>query len=82
MVSNTSYTVQVLGLRSRLQTQAFINGVQVTVNYLVTVDTTLDLSSLQGSLFIGGYRDVSELKVRNLINLNVHHWFCNIGEFT
>ena len=61
--SNTTYDVQLFGLRSRLQTQAYINGARVTVNYLVTVDSTLSLSDLQGNLFIGGYRDVSDLRV-------------------
>ena len=62
--ANTSYTVRIQGLRDRLQTQAYINNAQVLVDYLVTVDTQLDLSQLAGDVFIGGYQDVSNLRVR------------------
>ena len=59
-----SYTVSLIGLGNRLQTEAFINGARATVNYLIIVDSGLDTGHLQGDLFIGGYQDVSALKVR------------------
>jgi hypothetical protein len=54
----------VFGLRNRLQTQASINGRTVPVNYLTNVDSALDLSALQGDLYVGGYQDVEALVVR------------------
>ena len=57
------YTVVIFGLRSRFQTQARINNLIAEVDYLVTVETGLVMTSLQGFLYIGGYRDVTELQV-------------------
>jgi hypothetical protein len=61
--SNVSYTVSISNLRQRQLTEAFINGVQAPVNYLVTVDTTFSFANFNGDVFIGGYRDVEDLKV-------------------
>lgn len=60
---NETYSVIIMGLINRQQTTAYINNVQVQVNYLVTVDEAFNISSLNGDLYIGGYRDVSLLKV-------------------
>lgn len=60
---NTTYTVEIIGLRNRQVTRATINGQVVLVNYLVQLSQELDLSGLTGDLYVGGYRDVSQLKV-------------------
>ena len=57
------HTVSIFGLRSRQFTQAFIDGLPVEVNYLVTVNSNLDLQSLEGPLYVGGYQNVLDLKV-------------------
>ncbi len=61
--ANQLYTVTLYDLRSRLQTRALINSRLALVDYLVTMDTGLDMSGLHGDLYVGGYRDVTELKV-------------------
>jgi len=63
LVPNQTYTVIIAGLLSRDRTVAFINNVQVPVNYLVTVDEPLNVTLLNGELYVGGYGDVSMLKV-------------------
>ena len=59
------YDVSIFALRSRQQTQALINGVRAPVNYLVFVDSGLDMTRLTGVLYVGGYDDVTELQVDN-----------------
>ena len=71
---NTTYTVTISQLRDRRFTTAFINSVSAPVNYLVIINQNLDLRTLTGELFIGGYKDVNALKVfssENIAQLNM-----------
>ena len=68
--ANTTYTVVIYNLGvpnggNNINTVAFINSQQTTVEYLTPVsqESALDIQQLQGELFIGGYRDVSDLSV-------------------
>lgn len=61
------YTVIIFGLRSRRFTEAFINGESAPVNYLVAVDPGLVLHNLDGPLYIGGYEELTSIKVCGLI---------------
>ena len=61
--TNTTYTVNIIGLRNRESTEAFINGVATTVDYLVNINTELFLSQLQGNIYIGGFPQSAQIKV-------------------
>ena len=60
---NTTYTVNILGLRNRETTEAFINGQATPVNYLVNINTELFLSQLQGNVYVGGFPAAAQIKV-------------------
>lgn len=60
---NTTYTVNILGLRDRESTEAFINGEPAVVNYLVNIDSVLFLSQLQGNVYVGGFPQSAQIKV-------------------
>ena len=60
---NTAYTLEIFGLQHRSLTRATINERTAQVMYLVTLDATLDLSRLNGGLYVGGYQDITSLGV-------------------
>ena len=79
LLSNTTYKVVIynLGVPSMgnsVSTVAFINDRPTLVEFLTPVsqESALDISQLEGELFIGGYRDVGDLRVsgnKNVLNV-------------
>ena len=72
--TNTTYTVNIIGLRNRESTEAFINGVATTVDYLVNINTELFLSQLQGNTYIGGFPQSAQIKVSFCSNGTYSTW--------
>ncbi len=61
--TSSTYSVDISGLRNRETTQALINGQVAPVNYLVSINTALFLSQLRGNAYVGGFSQITQIKV-------------------
>ena len=57
------YTLEISNLHSHSSSSASINGVAAEVDYLVTLETALDISMMNGGLYVGGYGTLEHMEV-------------------